>query len=102
MQFAVMATVGVLFNAMNVMAYRRSDLYLSATLLYGGVLMGVQHDMGPRDLPLLVHGALQRSRVWCWHRVLNIDVSNPAPRAAFFVTDNQWLRRMISHHQARK
>ena len=38
-QFVVMAVVGILFNPMNVLAYRLSDLYLSLTLFYGGLLM---------------------------------------------------------------
>ena len=38
-QFIVMIIVGVLFNAMNMLAYRISDIYFSLTLLYGGILM---------------------------------------------------------------
>ncbi len=37
--FVVMVIVGVLFNPMNILAYRFNDLYLSLTLFYGGLLM---------------------------------------------------------------
>ena len=37
--FVIMVIVGVLFNPMNILAYRFSDLYLSYTLFYGGLLM---------------------------------------------------------------
>ena len=37
--FIVMTIVGILFNAMNALAFRFSDLFLSTTLFYGGLLM---------------------------------------------------------------
>ena len=37
--FVVMVIVGMLFNPMNCLAYSFSDLYLSTTLFYGGLLM---------------------------------------------------------------
>ena len=37
--FIVMIIVGMLFNPMNILAYRLSDLYISTTLFYGGLLM---------------------------------------------------------------
>ena len=38
-QFIVMIIVGMLFNPMNILAYRINDLYISLTLFYGGILM---------------------------------------------------------------
>ena len=37
--FIVMVIIGILFNPMNILAYRFSDLYISLTLFYGGLLM---------------------------------------------------------------
>jgi len=37
--FIVMVIIGMLFNPMNILAYRFSDLYISQTLFYGGLLM---------------------------------------------------------------
>ncbi len=34
--FIVMVIVGMLFNPMNILAYRMNDLYISVTLFYGG------------------------------------------------------------------
>ena len=38
-QFIVMVIIGMAFNPMNVLAFRFTDLYLSLTLFYGGLLM---------------------------------------------------------------
>jgi hypothetical protein len=35
--FIVMVVIGMLFNPMNILAYRFSDLYISQTLFYGGL-----------------------------------------------------------------
>ena len=37
--FIVMVIIGMLFNPMNILAFRYEDLYLSLTLFYGGLLM---------------------------------------------------------------
>ena len=37
--FIVMVIVGMLFNPMNILAYKLDHLYLSLTLFYGGLLM---------------------------------------------------------------
>lgn len=37
--FIVIVIIGMLFNPMNILAFRFSDLYLSLTLFYGGLLM---------------------------------------------------------------
>jgi len=37
--FIIMVIVGMLFNPMNILAYRIDDLYISLTLFYGGLLM---------------------------------------------------------------
>lgn len=33
-----MTIIGMLFNPMNILAYKFTDLYLSLTLFYGGLL----------------------------------------------------------------
>ena len=38
-QFIIMLIVGIIFNPMNILAYNFSDLYLSLTLVYSGLLM---------------------------------------------------------------
>ena len=37
--FIIMIIIGMLFNPMNMLAYRFDDLYISLTLFYGGLLM---------------------------------------------------------------
>jgi hypothetical protein len=95
--FIVMVIVGMLFNPMNILAYRFSDLYLSQTLFYGGLLMAsnmmwaheIVHylSMGHFNILVLLIGI-----------ILSVSVSVLLLRQQLFVNDKQWLRRMISHH----
>ena len=95
--FIVMVIFGILFNPMNVLAYRFNDLYLSLTLFYGGLLMAsnmiVAHElvhyfaMGHLNINLLLFGIL-----------LSILIVVLLLRKQFLVDDTQWLKRMISHH----
>ena len=95
--FIVMIIVGMLFNPMNILAYRFSDLYISLTLFYGGLLMAsnmiwaheIVHyfSMGHINLYLFFFGI-----------ILSIIISLALLREQFQVNDREWLKRMISHH----
>jgi hypothetical protein len=96
-QFIVMTIIGILFNPMNMLAFRFSDLYLSLTLFYGGLLMASNmiwaHEiihyftMGTINYKLLIFGI-------CLSFIIVILLL----RQQLFVNDEQWLKRMISHH----
>ena len=95
--FIVMTCVGILFNPMNILAYKMNDLYLSLTLIYGGLLMASNmiwaHEivhylyMGHFNIVLFLVGI-----------VLSFSVSTLLLRKQAFINDTQWLKRMISHH----
>jgi hypothetical protein len=95
--FIIMVIIGMFFNPMNILAYRFADLYISLTLFYGGLLMAsnmiwaheIVHylSMGHFNMPVFFVGI-----------ILSISVSILLLRQQLFVDDNQWLRRMISHH----
>ena len=95
--FIVMVIIGILFNPMNILAYRFSDLYISQTLFYGGLLMAsnmiwaheIVHyfSMGHINLYLFFFGI-----------ILSIIISLTLLREQFQVNDREWLKRMISHH----
>lgn len=95
--FIVMTCVGMLFNPMNILAYKMNDLYLSLTLIYGGLLMASNmiwaHEivhylyMGHFNIILFLVGI-----------VLSFSVSTLLLRKQAFINDTQWLKRMISHH----
>lgn len=95
--FIIMVCIGILFNPMNILIYRLSDLYLSQTLFYGGLLMAsnmvwaheIVHylSMGHFDINVFLIGI-----------ILSIFVSVFLLREQILVDDNQWLKRMISHH----
>ena len=95
--FIIMLIVGILFNPMNILAYDFNHLYLSLTLFYGGLLMAsnmiwaheIVHYLTFRHFNFItfIIGIL-----------LSITVSICLLRNQLFVSDNQWLKRMISHH----
>ena len=94
--FSIMFIVGVLFNPMNILAFRLTDIYLSLTLIYSGLLMAsnmiwshqIVHylSMGHFNLKIFVIGILLS--LFCVFLL----------RSQLFVDDQNWLRRMIGHH----
>ncbi len=94
--FIVMVIVGMLFNPMNILAYRLSDLYISLTLFYGGLLMASNMIWAHEIVHYLSMGHFNMS-VFLFGVILSIIVTIIL-RQQFLVEDKQWLRRMISHH----
>jgi len=91
-----MVIIGMLFNPMNVLAYRLSDLYISQTLFYGGLLMASNMIWGHELVHYLSMGHIN-ILVFCIGIVLSICIS-ALLRQQLLVDDTQWLRRMIPHH----
>ncbi len=95
--FIVMVVVGILFNPMNVLAYRFSDLYMSLTLFYSGLLMASNMIWAHELVHYFYMGRLNKN-VLLFGLGLSIIVSILLLRGQLFVDDKQWLRRMIGHH----
>lgn len=95
--FIVMVIVGILFNPMNILAYRFSDLYLSHTLIYGGLLMASNMMWAHEIVHYLSMGHFNVV-VFSIGIILSISVSIVLLRQQLLVHDKQWLRRMIPHH----
>ena len=95
--FIVMIIVGILFNPMNILAYRFSDLYISQTLFYGGLLMASNMMWSHEIVHYLSIGHFN-ILVFFSGIILSIGVSILLLRQQILVDDKQWLRRMISHH----
>ena len=96
-QFIVMIIVGILFNAMNVLAYRIDDIYFSLTLFYGGILMASNMMWAHEIIHYLSMGHFNIN-VFIIGIILSITTLIYLLRNQLFITDEQWLRRMISHH----
>ena len=96
-QFIIMALVGILFNPMNMLAYQVSDLYVSLTLVYGGLLMASNMIWSHEIIHYMSMGHFNPS-LFGIGIVLSIFITIVCLRKQLLVTDNQWLRRMISHH----
>ena len=96
-QFTVMVIVGMLFNPMNMLAYKIDHLLPSLTLFYGGLLMAsnmiwsheIVHylSMGHFNIKLFLLGVL-----------LSIFIIIFLLRNQYGIKPTQWLKRMIPHH----
>ena len=95
--FIVMVIIGMLFNPMNILAYRFSDLYISHTLFYGGLLMASNMIWAHEIVHYLSMGHFNML-VFSVGIILSISVSILLLRQQLLVDDKQWLRRMIPHH----
>lgn len=94
--FSVMTIVGMLFNPMNILAYQLSDLYISLTLFYGGLLMASNMIWAHEIIHYLSMGHFNKS-FFLFGVGLSVIISIVL-RKQLFVDDTQWLKRMISHH----
>ena len=95
-QFIVMLIVGILFNPMNALAFQWDHLYLSTTLFYGGLLMACNMIFSHE----IVH-YFNMNHINFNTFLIGITLSLVCVyllRSQLFVDDNQWLKRMISHH----
>ena len=95
--FIVMVIIGMLFNPMNILAYRFSDLYISQTLFYGGLLMASNMVWTHEIVHYLSMGHFN-ILVFSIGIILSISVSILLLRQQLLVDDKQWLKRMIPHH----
>ena len=95
--FIVMVLAGMLFNPMSMLAYDINHLYNSKTLFYGGLLMAsnmiwaheIVHklSMNHFNLNLFLFGIS-----------LSIFIVFFVLRKQLFITEKDWLKRMIPHH----
>ena len=97
MMFIIMVIIGMLFNPMNILAYRIDDLYISLTLFYGGLLMASNMIWGHEIIHYLSMGHFN-IYIFSIGIILSIFVSIVLLRRQLLVEDNEWLKRMISHH----
>jgi len=95
--FIVMVIIGMIFNPMSILAYRFSDLYISQTLFYGGLLMASNMVWTHEIVHYLSMGHFNML-VFSVGIILSIGVSMLLLRQQLLVDDKQWLRRMIPHH----
>ena len=95
-QFAIMVIIGMLFNPMNMLAYRLDDLYISLTLFYGGILMASNMIWAHEIIHYLSMGHFNKY-IFIIGILLSVSLTIIL-RQQLFIDDKQWLRRMISHH----
>jgi hypothetical protein len=94
--FVVMFIVGLLCNPMNVLANEMSDIYLSTTLIYSGLLMASNMIWSHQIVHYITHGYF--SIIIFVAGIILTTASIILLRNQLFVTNKQWLKRMIGHH----
>lgn len=94
--FIVMFIIGISLNPMNVLANSFDDLYLSYTLMYGGLLMASNMMWSHQIIHYITHNNFSTS-IFVIGVILSI-LSVILLRQQLFVDKHQWLKRMISHH----
>ena len=94
--FIVMLIIGIGLNAMNLLAYRLDDLYMSLTLFYGGLVMASNMLWGHELVHFFSMGKINK-QIFILGIILTI-IFTILLRKQYLLDDNNWLRRMISHH----
>ena len=97
LSFIVMVIVGMAFNPMNILAYKTEHLYGSLTLFYSGLLMASNMIWAHEIVHYLNVGHINTS-LFLFGVLLSITISLFLLRDQLFVTNEQWLKRMIGHH----
>lgn len=95
--FVVMVIVGILFNPMNILANKMEHLYLSLTLFYGGLLMA-SNMIWAHEIIHYLHNSQFNMTIFLIGIMMSVIISIYFLRGQFLVSDEQWLKRMISHH----
>lgn len=94
--FIVMLIIGMLFNPMNMLAYRFTDLYISLPLFYTGLLMASNMIWGHEIVHFLSIGKFNMN-IFITGIIFSL-LSIYLLRNQIFVDDKNWLKRMIPHH----
>ena len=96
-QFIIMIAIGMAFNPMNLLAYRFNELYLSLTLFYGGLAMATNMIWGHEVIHYITTGHFNIV-VFLFGAIATTLIAILLLKDQYMVDDNQYLRRMISHH----
>ena len=94
--FAVNVVVGMAFNAMNMLAFRIDHLDISVTLLYVGLIMASNMIWSHEIIHYLSHKKFNLKIFVIGLALTSFFVL--IARNQVFVSEKQWLRRMIPHH----
>jgi hypothetical protein len=95
--FIVMVLTGMLFNPMSMLAYNIDHLYNSKTLFYGGCLMASNMILAHEIVHYLSMGHFN-TRLFLFGTLLSSTIVFFVLREQLFITEEDWLKRMIPHH----
>lgn len=94
--FIIMTTFGITLNPMNVLANSIDDIYLSFTLVFGGMLMAFNmvwaHEI--HHFIMMGHLNIMTFLIGIVSSLMMIYIL----RKQMLVDDIEWTKRMISHH----
>ena len=96
-QFIIMFIVGIFFNPMNILSYNINHFYISLTLVYGGLLMA-SNMIWTHEIVHYLYKKHFNIYLFLFGISLSFIISIFLLRKQLFISDDQWLKRMISHH----
>lgn len=94
--FIIMFLVGITLNPMNVLASRLSDIYVSQTLIYSGLLMA-SNMLWSHQIVNYLNSHPLNEKIFLIGISMSV-LSIIALRNQLWVGPNEWLKRMIGHH----
>jgi hypothetical protein len=89
-----MTLVGILFNPMNVLAYRLNDIYMSTTLFYSGLLMASNMLWSHELIHYITMRHINFTKFFSGIG-LSLFIGIFLLRNQLYIDKYQWLRRMI-------
>ncbi len=88
--------IGIFFNGMNILAHRLSDIYISKTLIYIALLMA--SNMCILEILMYYYHTTYNKINFMILFIMFSVIMIIMLRKQYFINDNDYLKRMISHH----
>jgi len=88
--------IGIFLNGMNILAYRLSDIYISKTLIYIALLMA--SNMCILEILMYYYHTTYNKINFMILFIMFSVIMIIMLRKQYFINDNDYLKRMISHH----
>ena len=96
-QFIIAIIIGMLFNPMNMLAYKYDHVYISLTAFYGGLLMAT-NMIWSHEIVNYLSGNKMNINILLFGIMISSIVTIFLLRKQFLIDDRAWMRRMITHH----
>ena len=87
----------MLFNPMNLLAYKFDHIYMSMTAFYGGLVMA-SNMIWAHEITNYLSGHNINIKTLLFGIILSIIITIFLLRNQYLIDDKRWIHRMITHH----